>query len=135
MCEEHTSSYYAATRNDLTTYPRLDGDVETEICIIGGGFTGVASALTMAERGHQVVLLEQNLISWGASGRNGGQLIHGLGGTTGKVNDISNGYVNCHFLYPPRFAETLQQFCPFSLGYMSDKTNKGCCRRAILLGK
>ena len=79
--EEHTGSYYAASQNDFTTYPSLEGDIETEICVIGGGFTGVACALTMAERGHQVTVLEQNRISWGASGRNGGQLIGGLGGT------------------------------------------------------
>ncbi|HIG39021.1 MAG: FAD-binding oxidoreductase [bacterium] len=79
--EEHTDSYYAATRNDSTTYPQLQGTCETEICIIGGGFTGVAAALTLAERGHSVTLLEQHRISWGASGRNGGQLIHGLGGS------------------------------------------------------
>jgi glycine/D-amino acid oxidase-like deaminating enzyme len=77
---EHTHSYYAASRNDLTTYPALDGEEETEICIIGGGFTGVACALTLAERGHSVTLLEQHRISWGASGRNGGQLIGGIGG-------------------------------------------------------
>jgi glycine/D-amino acid oxidase-like deaminating enzyme len=79
--EEHTNSYYAATRNDLTTYPELQGVHETDICIIGGGFTGVACALSLAERGHKVTLLEQNRISWGASGRNGGQLIHGIGGS------------------------------------------------------
>lgn len=79
--EEHTRSYYAATRNDLTTYPELQGEHETDVCIIGGGFTGVACALTLAERGHDVTVLEQNRIGWGASGRNGGQLIHGLGGS------------------------------------------------------
>lgn len=79
--EEHIGSYYAATRNDPTTYQELDGEVETDICVIGGGFTGVATALTLVERGHRVVLVEQNRIGWGASGRNGGQIIHGLGGT------------------------------------------------------
>jgi len=79
--EEHTASYYAATRNNQTTYPQLEGEHETDICIIGGGFTGVACALTLAERGHTVTIVEQNRISWGASGRNGGQLIHGLSGT------------------------------------------------------
>tara|TARA_B100002003_G_scaffold235193_1_gene249867 strand:- start:14959 stop:16230 length:1272 start_codon:yes stop_codon:yes gene_type:complete len=78
--EEHTDSYYAASRNDLTTYPALNEETESEICIVGGGFTGVACALTMAERGHSVTLLEQHRISWGASGRNGGQLIGGIGG-------------------------------------------------------
>ena len=78
--EEHTSSYYAATRNDHTTYAPLAGELDTDVCVIGGGFTGVACALTLAERGHRVALLEQNRIGWGASGRNGGQLIAGVGG-------------------------------------------------------
>ena len=78
--EEHTTSYYASTRNNQTEYPTLEGDVKTDICIIGGGFTGIACALTLAERGHDVTVLEQNRISWGASGRNGGQMIAGLGG-------------------------------------------------------
>ena len=78
--EEHTSSYYAATRNDLTTHPPLEGELAADVCVIGGGFTGVACALTLAERGQSVALLEQNRIGWGASGRNGGQLIGGIGG-------------------------------------------------------
>ena len=67
--QEHTGSYYAASRNNPVEYPELQGDLETEICIIGGGFTGVATALTLAERGHRVVILEQNRIGWGAPGR------------------------------------------------------------------
>lgn len=78
--EEHTTSYYAATRTDESTYPMLEGEHETDVCIIGGGFTGVACGLTLAERGLRVAVLEQNRIGWGASGRNGGQLIGGIGG-------------------------------------------------------
>lgn len=80
--EEHTGSYYAATRNDHATYAALEGEYGTDVCVVGGGFTGVACALTLAERGYEVALLEQNRIGWGASGRNGGQLIGGLGGST-----------------------------------------------------
>lgn len=79
--EEHTGSYYAATRNDKVVYPQLEGERQAEVCVIGGGFTGVSCALTLAERGHSVILLEQNRIGWGASGRNGGQLIGGLSGS------------------------------------------------------
>ena len=50
--QEHTDSYYAASQNYRSEYPQLRGEVESEICIIGGGFTGVATALTLAERGH-----------------------------------------------------------------------------------
>ena len=65
MAELHVNSYYAATLNDPTTYPRLDGTVRADICVIGGGFSGVATALTMSERGYSVVLLEANRIGWG----------------------------------------------------------------------
>ena len=79
--EEHTNSYYAATRSDHTSYPVLEGEQEAEICIVGGGFTGIACALTLSERGHNVAVVEQNRVGWGASGRNGGQLIAGVGGS------------------------------------------------------
>ena len=80
--QEHTGSWYAATVNEVTDYPELQGGTEAEICIVGGGFTGVAAALTLAERGHSVALLEANRVGWGASGRNGGQLINGISGLT-----------------------------------------------------
>jgi glycine/D-amino acid oxidase-like deaminating enzyme len=76
--QEHTQSYYAASANDSTRYPELLGSHAADVCIVGGGFTGVSTALTLAERGYSVVLLEANRIGWGASGRNGGQLIHGF---------------------------------------------------------
>ncbi len=76
----HTNSYYAATRNDRTAYPALAGDLKADVCVVGGGFSGVATALTMAERGYSVVLLEANKLGWGASGRNGGQVIAGISG-------------------------------------------------------
>ncbi len=78
--QEHVASYYAATTNDATTWPELRGEEDTDIAIVGGGFTGVASALTLAERGYRVALLEANRVGWGASGRNGGQLIAGING-------------------------------------------------------
>ncbi len=80
MAEPHTSSYYAATANDATRYPQLAGDVNADVCVVGGGFSGVATALTLAERGYRVVLLEAHRIGWGASGRNGGQVIAGISG-------------------------------------------------------
>lgn len=73
-------SYYAATVNDPTKYPRLQGDEGADICIIGGGFTGLSSALKLSEKGYSVTLLESFTIGWGASGRNGGQLIRGIAG-------------------------------------------------------
>ena len=78
--QEHTSSYYAASVNEVTAYPELRGEHRADICVVGAGFTGVATALTLAERGYSVALLEGNRVGWGASGRNGGQLINGISG-------------------------------------------------------
>ena len=78
--QEHTNSYYAATANEITNYPVLEGAQSADVCVVGAGFTGVATALTLAERGFSVVLVEANRVGWGASGRNGGQLINGISG-------------------------------------------------------
>ncbi len=78
--QEHPRSYYAATANEKVEYPALQGKKTADICVIGGGFTGVATALELAERGYSVILIEANRIAWGATGRNGGQLIHGISG-------------------------------------------------------
>ena len=76
---EHAPSYYAATANWQTNYPTLQGHTTADVCIVGGGFSGVATAVELAEKGYKVVLIEANRISWGATGRNGGQIIGGLG--------------------------------------------------------
>ena len=78
--QEHTNSYYAATVNEVTDYPALEGEHSADICIVGAGFTGVASALTLAERGYAVSVVDANRVGWGASGRNGGQIINGIYG-------------------------------------------------------
>ncbi len=88
MAEPHTESYYAATRSRDTHYPLLAGSVDCDVCICGAGFTGIATALTLAERGYRVVVLEQNRIAWGASGRNGGQLIGGISGQAHMVKQL-----------------------------------------------
>lgn len=75
---DHPKSYYAHTANWRTNYPPLKGQIDTDVCIVGAGFTGVSAALYLLERGYSVALLEANRVSWGASGRNGGQLIHGI---------------------------------------------------------
>lgn len=71
-------SYYAATRTRRDDFPILAGEWSTDVCIVGGGYTGLATAIELAERGCSVVLLEARRVGWGASGRNGGQLIRGL---------------------------------------------------------
>ncbi|MEH6605962.1 MAG: FAD-binding oxidoreductase [Pseudomonadales bacterium] len=76
----HTGSYYAASLNDKTDYAPLRGAQTADVCVIGAGFTGVSTALHLAERGYKVHVVEANKVGWGASGRNGGQLIGGMSG-------------------------------------------------------
>ncbi|MFQ6574902.1 NAD(P)/FAD-dependent oxidoreductase [Pseudomonas sp. UM16] len=75
----HTASYYAATSVPQPDYPSLQGDLSCDVCVVGGGFSGLNTAIELAERGLNVILLEARKIGWGASGRNGGQLIRGVG--------------------------------------------------------
>ena len=76
---EHAHSYYAASANGLTPRPALTSDLVADVCVIGGGFTGINTAIELAQRGLSVIVLEARRIGWGASGRNGGQLIRGIG--------------------------------------------------------
>ena len=78
--EAHTGSYYAATVNQETDYPALRGDQSADVCVVGAGFTGISTALHLAERGYKVCVVEANRVGWGASGRNGGQIISGIAG-------------------------------------------------------
>ncbi|MFV8819006.1 NAD(P)/FAD-dependent oxidoreductase [Haliea sp. E17] len=70
----HVDSWYAASANQNLEFPTLAGDARADVCIVGGGYTGLSSALHLRERGYSVILLEANRVGWGASGRNGGHV-------------------------------------------------------------
>ena len=74
----HIDSWYAASTPPQPPRPALQGDVDTDICVIGGGIAGCSTALHLAERGYRVVLLEAHRVGWGASGRSGAQAIPGI---------------------------------------------------------
>lgn len=76
---EHAPSYYAASVNQQLAFPALLGEQRADVCIVGGGFSGLNTAIELAQKGLSVVLLEAHRVGWGASGRNGGQLIRGVG--------------------------------------------------------
>jgi gamma-glutamylputrescine oxidase len=72
-------SYYAATApRGIAHAPLGAGEATCDVAIVGGGLAGLSAALELRRRGHDVVLLEAERIGHGASGRNGGQAIHGL---------------------------------------------------------
>ena len=68
----YPDSYYFATAVGARDYPPLSGSRKADVCVIGGGFTGLSAALNLAEQGLDVVLLEAERIGFGASGRCGG---------------------------------------------------------------
>ena len=74
----HVPSYYAATVKERVTTEPFAGPARADVCVIGGGYTGLGTALHLARRGVDVVLLEQSRLGWGASGRNGGQAHVGM---------------------------------------------------------
>ena len=90
---EYPNSYYANTGLDAPLFPELDGVVDCDVCIIGAGFTGLSAALFLVENNYRVVVVEAARIGWGASGRNGGQLINGFSGDLSSIGKkLGNGY-------------------------------------------
>ncbi len=86
--QAHTGSYYAATINHATDFAPLLGAQNADVCVIGAGFTGISTALHLAERGYNVHVVESNKVGWGASGRNGGQMISGISGRKNIANNL-----------------------------------------------
>jgi gamma-glutamylputrescine oxidase len=84
----HISSYYAASAASAPERPALAGTVECDVCVVGGGIAGCSAALHLAERGYGVVLLEQNRIGWGASGRSGAQALFGVAAGQAKLERL-----------------------------------------------
>lgn len=74
---EYPQSYYAAYTTPLAEFPRLSNDIQVDVCVIGAGFTGLSTALHLAQSGYSVAILEAQRVGFGASGRNGGQVSGG----------------------------------------------------------
>ena len=81
------NSYYAATAERQQSFAPLQGSASCDVAVVGGGLAGLSAALELAERGFSVTLLEARQVGWGASGRNGGQAIHGLACDQGTIEE------------------------------------------------
>ena len=81
----HARSYYASSASSKGMRSCLQGEAESDICIVGAGFTGLSVALELAEKGFKVLVLEAKVIGYGASGRNGGQIVNGLNADFAKM--------------------------------------------------
>lgn len=64
----YPASYYAASANPVPPRPALQDDIETDVCVIGAGYTGLSSALFLLENGFKVTILEAAKVGFGASG-------------------------------------------------------------------
>ena len=67
--QSHVGSYYAATANEHTDFAPLRGEHNADVRVIGAGFTGISTALHLAEMAYKVHVVEANKVGWGASGR------------------------------------------------------------------
>lgn len=127
----HTASWYAASINQPSSYPTLNDNITTDVCIVGGGFTGINTAIELAAKGYRVVVLEANKIGWGASGRNGGQLIRGIGHNPQQfIKEIGSEGVDAvqrmGFESVQLVTERIQQYqipCDLTMGYVDAALN------------
>ena len=85
MTEEN---YYQASACSEISTTKLQGEHRYDVCVVGGGVTGLSSAIHLAEKGYQVCVLEAQKIGHGASGRNGGQFIFGFGSEMPTVRKL-----------------------------------------------
>ncbi len=82
-------SYYTATAPALPTFAPLRGSQQADVCVVGGGLAGLSAALELRAKGYAVTLLEAQTIGWGASGRNGGQVIVGHSSDDAIISQLS----------------------------------------------
>lgn len=81
----HAPSWYAATAHHAPARPMLIGDTSADVCIVGAGYTGLVTAIELAAKGLTVTILEAESVGWGASGRNGGQIVTGFNKGMDKI--------------------------------------------------
>lgn len=72
MTASYIDTFYRRTLSDDLRYPALRAEIESDVCVVGGGLAGLSAALELARRGRKVAVIEQRRVAWGASGRNGG---------------------------------------------------------------
>jgi gamma-glutamylputrescine oxidase len=84
----YVPSYYAASAHVAAQHPKLQGALDADVCVVGGGIAGCSAALHLAERGFKVILLEEQRIGWGASGRSGAQAIQGVAAGQAKLDRL-----------------------------------------------
>jgi len=91
-------SYYTATQNNRRQFPSLTDHETADICVIGAGYTGLSSALHLAQKGYKVIILEAETVAFGASGRNGGHV--GIGQRADQAElEVEYGHQTANLLW------------------------------------
>ncbi|MEX3967779.1 NAD(P)/FAD-dependent oxidoreductase [Paraburkholderia sp. EG286B] len=108
---ESPTTYYTMTRKYHDRYEPLEKDIEADVVVIGGGFSGVNIALELAERGiTNTVVLEANYLGFGGSGRNGGHVMAGIGHDLEKIRKyVGDDGVKAIFNISDQGASTIQR--------------------------
>ena len=129
---EHTSSYYAATATVRPENESLQGERTCDVCVVGAGFAGMSTALHLAEKGYKVIVLEAARIGYGASGRNGGQVVNGFSRGYDSVKtwygeDTARALLNMSFEGANIIRERIQKYniqCDYKPGGFFSAMNK-----------
>lgn len=141
MMNIETATYYTATKKYDLSFPSLEQDLDVDIVVIGGGFSGVNTALELAEQGHtSIALLEARYLGFGGTGRNGGQIMAGIGHDLDKIRkDVGEDGVRAIFEISDMGADIIQaridkyaikaDFC-HGYGYMAFNARQGKTLRA-----
>lgn len=108
---EMPATYYTITRKYHDVYPDLEQDIEADVVVIGAGFSGINTALELAERGvTNIVVLEANYVGFGGSGRNGGHVMAGIGHDLEKIRkDVGEEGLQAIFEISDQGAATIKR--------------------------
>ncbi|HZX19182.1 MAG TPA: FAD-binding oxidoreductase [Pseudomonas sp.] len=110
MINIETPTYYTATKKYDLSFPSLEADIEADVVVIGGGFSGINTALELAEQGiTNIVVLEGRYLGFGGTGRNGGQIMAGIGHDLEKIRkDVGEEGVRAIFEISDQGAEIIK---------------------------
>ncbi|MCL1141971.1 NAD(P)/FAD-dependent oxidoreductase [Shewanella gaetbuli] len=86
--DKYPDSFYFHHAKELHQHPKLTESINVDVCIVGAGYTGINTAIELAQKGFSVAVLESKRVGWGASGRNGGELIRGIGHDANQFKNV-----------------------------------------------